>query len=355
MATTARETGVQAHPAEARELVERGIAAARGGQRRVAAGLLARALKLDPRDERAWLWLSDVVDDPAQRMFCLQAVLQINPTNPHAHRGLAYLKRQGTAISRPVADLSQPTNSPEPTNELSPPPSSATRTKPDHDWWFHWRWQRHEMSRVRLVLWLIPIVLLTVALLLHQSISRAREQALAALAAEQVQVFSVETTSITALPTPTPLPVLEAEPLAVVESLTVSYLSAVEAIRSDLRTATNAYRQETSQPGGASVNHVAATQRLRATVAQALATLGELRPPGVLVPAHEDYRRGLELELAGLDAILDFYSTYDVSHANRAALRFQEARAFVERAQLSFRTQRQLLGEQSLLTAYTIR
>jgi tetratricopeptide (TPR) repeat protein len=355
MTTTTSETGVQAHPAEARELVERGIAAARGGQRRVAAGLLARALRLDPRDERAWLWLSDVVDDPAQRMFCLQAVLQINPANPYARRGLAYLQRQGTDTSRPVADLSPPTVSPESTTNPPPPPSSKVVTQSSHDWWFHWRWQRRETSRVRLVLWLIPIVLLTVALLLHQSVSRAREEALAALAAAQTQTFSVETTSATALPTPTPLPVLEAEPLAVVESLTVSYLSAVDDIRAALRTATDTYRQETSQPGGASVNHVAATQRLRATVAGALATLGELRPPGVLVPAHEDYRRGLELELAGLDAILEFYSTYDVSHANRAALRFQEARAFVERAQLSFQTQRQLLGEQSLLSAYTIR
>jgi hypothetical protein len=94
---------------------------------------------------------------------------------------------------------------------------------------------------------------------------------------------------------------------------------------------------------------------LRSTVAQALANLGELRVPGVLLPAHEDYRRGLELELAGLDAILEFYSTYDVSHANRAALRFQEARAFIERAQAGFQSQLQLLGEESLISAYTIR
>jgi len=353
MTTTVNESGVRANPAEARELVERGIAAARGGQRRVAAGLLARALKLDPRDERAWLWLSGVVDDPAQRAFCLQAVLRINPQNPHARRGLAYLERQGTVNARPIADLSVPAAAPETTTETPATPATSPAKDTAHrDWWLHWRWQHRETSRVRLVLWILPIVLLSVAVFLHQSVSIAREQALAALAAEQASAFTVESPSVVAVATPTPIPALEAEPLAVVESLTVSYLSAVEAIRADLRTATMTYRQETSQPGGASVNHVAATQRLRSTVAQALANLGELR---VLLPAHEDYRRGLELELAGLDAILEFYSTYDVAHANRAALRFQEARAFIERAQVGFQAQLQLLGEESLISAYTIR
>ncbi|WP_322511957.1 hypothetical protein [Chloroflexus sp.] len=356
MTTTTGEPGVRANPTEARDLVERGIAAARGGQRRVAAGLLARALKLDPSDERAWLWLSGVVDDPAQRAFCLQAVLRINPNNPHARRGLAYLARQGTTTAQPVADLAPPADVSEATTDPASVASSTSKEPPQtRDWWFHWRWQRRETSRVRVVLWVLPIVLLAVALILHQSVSVARERALAALAAEQQPAFTVATVPAQPFATPTPIPALEAEPLAVVESLTVSYLTAIEAIRADLRTATAAYRQETSQPGGASINHVAATQRLRATVAQALANLGELRAPGVLLPAHEDYRQGLELELAGLDAILEFYSTYDVANANRAALRFQEARAFIERAQASFQAQRQLLGEMSLMSAYTIR
>ncbi|WP_298819451.1 hypothetical protein [Chloroflexus sp.] len=354
MTTTASERGVQANPTEARDLVERGIAAARGGQRRVAAGLLARALKLDPRDERAWLWLSGVVDDPAQRMFCLQAVLRINPNNPHARRGLAMLERQGAVAAQPVANLEQPVAESVAETPSTPANTTVAGATPAHDWWFRWRWQRQETSRARVVLWFLPIVLLTVALFLHQSVSAAREQALAALTTAQTQELLVEPL-VTLLATPTPVPALEAEPLAVVESLTVSYLTAIDAIRADLRAATATYRQETSQPGGASINHVAATQRLRANVAQALANLGELRAPGVLLPAHEDYRQGLELELAGLDAILDFYSTYDVAHANRAALRFQEARAFIERAQTSFQVQRQLLGEMSLISAYTIR
>ncbi len=353
MASTMSEPGVQANPTEARELVERGIAAARGGQRRVAAGLLVRALKLDPRDERAWLWLSGVVDEPAQRAFCLQAVLRINPANPHARRGLAYLERQGAIAAQPVADLTPPVATSETPAPAPPKTPAPAATAPQRDWWSHWRWQRRETSRVRVVLWLFPIALLTIALFLHQSVSNAREQALTAMISEQV--FTIEPAALLPVATPTPIPELEAEPLAVVESLTISYLTAVEAIRADLRTATANYRQETSQPGGASINHVAATQRLRATVAQALANLGELRAPGVLAPAHEDYRQGLELELAGLDAILEFYSTYDVANANRAALRFQEARAFIERAQASFQAQSQLLGEMSLVSAYTIR
>ena len=58
------ETAIKSNEREAARLYQRGVAAARGGQRRVAAGLLSRAVQLNPRHELAWLWLSGVLDAP---------------------------------------------------------------------------------------------------------------------------------------------------------------------------------------------------------------------------------------------------------------------------------------------------
>jgi hypothetical protein len=48
-------------------------------------------LQEDPDNERAWLWLSGVVDPLDERCYCLEQVLRINPANATARRGLAAL------------------------------------------------------------------------------------------------------------------------------------------------------------------------------------------------------------------------------------------------------------------------
>jgi len=45
------ESGIKSNEIEASRLFQRGVAAARGGQRRVAAVLLGRAVQLNPRHE----------------------------------------------------------------------------------------------------------------------------------------------------------------------------------------------------------------------------------------------------------------------------------------------------------------
>src|SRR4051812_19612050 len=86
------ETAIRANTSEAHRLYQRGVAAARGGQKRIAAGLLTRSVQLDPHNEAAWLWLSGVLDDPHQMAFCLNAVLRLNPANEHAQRGIRWLQ-----------------------------------------------------------------------------------------------------------------------------------------------------------------------------------------------------------------------------------------------------------------------
>jgi tetratricopeptide (TPR) repeat protein len=84
------------------ELLKRGIAAAKGGRREEARQILLHVVELDERNERAWLWLSGVVDAREDRRVCLENVLAINPGNIHAQQGLRHLGQQ--AVAPPVAE-----------------------------------------------------------------------------------------------------------------------------------------------------------------------------------------------------------------------------------------------------------
>ncbi|PDW00218.1 hypothetical protein A9Q02_10370 [Candidatus Chloroploca asiatica] len=339
------EPEVKVDVTEAHLLYERGVAAARADNRRVAAGFLTRALRLDPRNESAWLWLSGVLDDPHERAFCLRSVLTLNPHNTHAQRGLRLLETRGLLNGQ--ADKA-------PAMTLPSLPVETKERPVDRDaWWINWRRSNREWSRSRLLFWIFPILLLVVAIGLYQSFVVAVERSAAVIVAPTEDLASV---ALFVPPlVPTIEPVLEAEPLAVVEGLTIGYLGALESLRADLRVATETYREATTMLAGGSVGAVAATQRLRATVASSREAMSQLRPPGTLQPAHDDYLTGLNLQLEGLDAVLDFYSGYDVAYANRAAQRFQEARAYLERAQATFATEARQLADLSSTTAQTPR
>ena len=64
--------------------------------------LLVSILKDDPCNELAWLWLSGVYVAPEQRRICLEHVLDINPNNAAALRGLANLGPQPQSPSQAV-------------------------------------------------------------------------------------------------------------------------------------------------------------------------------------------------------------------------------------------------------------
>ncbi|MGB2895058.1 MAG: hypothetical protein WBB65_02695 [Anaerolineales bacterium] len=70
----------------------KGIAAAKEGDKERARALLSKVVLEMPESEEAWWWLAQSVDDPRQREFCAQKILEINPWHKGA-RGLL----QGTA------------------------------------------------------------------------------------------------------------------------------------------------------------------------------------------------------------------------------------------------------------------
>ncbi len=105
---------------DAKELRVRGIAAAKAGDRDGARRLLQSAIRLEPENEVAWLWLASVARDPQERLFCLERLLQINPNNESARKALASLTGQPEPTPapsiRPIGGvkLSAPPPPPEP-------------------------------------------------------------------------------------------------------------------------------------------------------------------------------------------------------------------------------------------------
>jgi hypothetical protein len=337
------ETAIKANTAEANRLYLRGLAAARGGQRRIAAGLLTRSVQLDPRNEQAWLWLSGVLDDPHHVAFCLRAVLKINPVNERAQQGLAWLEQRqllnGAPPPAPVLEI-----------KLDEPSPQGEEHAQHESWWVNWRQARHETNRVRLVIWSIPIVLVTLALVLYQTFAIATEASSTDSAS-----FAISSAIQLEQPRSAIEPVLETEPASVRESLTVGYLSALEPLREQLRNAVDSYLNATDRPGGESVSRVMAAQRLHDSVGQVYETMEQLKPPQDLQAAHDEYLKGLELEMEALNDLMEFYSSYEVQLANRAGLRFQQASDHINQAKVAFDAKRQYMSEATLLSPHSIR
>jgi hypothetical protein len=98
------------------ELLRRGIAAAKAGQRQLARDLLSQVIEQDERNEQAWLWLSGAVELLDDRHLCLQNVLVINPGNVHAQAGLRLIEQ---AINRRSGEV-----------EGTPPKSASPSPRP---------------------------------------------------------------------------------------------------------------------------------------------------------------------------------------------------------------------------------
>ena len=90
------------------QLLRRGQAAARVGQRDEAREYLRRVVELDPEHVQAWLDLAGVEDDPAQKRICFETVLALEPNNEEAQLGLEMLgSRQEVPVPAGTAALDE--------------------------------------------------------------------------------------------------------------------------------------------------------------------------------------------------------------------------------------------------------
>ncbi|HEX9922677.1 MAG TPA: winged helix-turn-helix domain-containing protein [Anaerolineae bacterium] len=55
--------------------------------------LLTQVVKADPRNEAAWLWMTEVVERDVDRIMCLRNALKINPNNDAVKKRLAALEQ----------------------------------------------------------------------------------------------------------------------------------------------------------------------------------------------------------------------------------------------------------------------
>ncbi len=298
------EPSLKTFSKQAEQFYERGVAAAKGGQRTLAASLLRQAVKLNPQHERAWLWLGGVLDRPEDQAFCLRAALDINPDNERARQGLAHLAQR-----QPQADPR--TTAPRPAAN----PLASAPPAPD-PWWLRWRDAQYTWRMTQRLLWLIPSLLLITTLALRLLVINLPLP-------ERITYRDIPTAvpvpTVAALPTPTSAPVV------VDPAIITAYFESVRALQSRLRAATDSYR-EAAKTSRTTIERAAAARTLRTAVIQEQLQLQALVPPAGIAGAHQRYLGGLALEQQALDTLLQFYGKYDPALANRAALGLQDAR-----------------------------
>lgn len=83
-------------PANIEAMLRAGIEAFQAGKKAEARAFLERVIDLEEHNEDAWLWLSNVVDDPDEKRICLENVLVINPSNQKAKNAMARLDSGGS-------------------------------------------------------------------------------------------------------------------------------------------------------------------------------------------------------------------------------------------------------------------
>lgn len=315
------ESAIKSNQREAQRLYERGVAAARSGQRRMAAVLLSRAVQLDPRHEHAWLWLSGTMDDPERVAFCLRSVLSINPHNQRAQQGLAWLEQRRLIKDQAAVPVSPSVVQEEP--EEHAPEREA--------WWVKWRQHRREMRRAWVFVWVALIVPWVLLLGLHYALRDTVERNIA-----QARAAAAPPTTVAAAPTATLAPVLDGASGAALDARVLSYLSVIAEPREQLRTATQQYREQTSKPGNGVVIHAAAARTLRDQIEASYERLAEVEPPPALEQAHTRYLAGLKQQQSAMDDMLEFYGTFSVQYANRATLRLLDAGKSFDRAKAVF-------------------
>ncbi|GAC1360707.1 MAG: hypothetical protein NVS4B8_22090 [Herpetosiphon sp.] len=290
---------------QADDLYARGVAAARGGQRTVAARLLRQSVRLNPAHEQAWLWLSGVLDDPEDVAFCLRAVLQLNPGNERAQRGLEHL---ATALPSPAAKRAVSGNI------LRDP-------DPPQPFWGTWREARSIWRSTFRLLLLIPSLLLLLTFTARYLIETQP------LPERAITYRDLPTAA--ARPTAPPEPTVPPTPLPVNPAQITAYFTNVRLIQSRLHDATNRYRT-TTEHSNTDVERAAAARSLREAIANERTTMLSLSAPQGLEPAHAMYIDGIQQEQKALDDLLAFYSKYDPALANRAGLTLQDARARID-------------------------
>jgi tetratricopeptide (TPR) repeat protein len=310
---------------ELEELYVNGIASAKAGNYRLAQAFFKKVVRTDPRHEGAWLWLSEVLEDADDIAYCLETVLAINPHNEKARVGLEVVRDHREKAERPpkpkewsplaeLRDMDLPTilaQTPSP----QPPPAPVPLYEPVRD--------RVEAVRRAALFALAVLAVLALSVWLNLDTTRPEGAAVAS----------------TAVPTTVDLASLrEQERLAV-----QAYFWQYDELLGPLRRAHDVFNQQSNVRVSVAeqVDHVG---RLKTQIETTRAKLEEMVPPALLAEAHQEYITGMVLEEEALDSLLRYIETSQNGYANRAAVKFQEASAHMDRAKATFAAYREWAG-----------
>ncbi len=111
---------------------EQGIAAAKAKRTDEARKLLAMAVKLNPNDATAWLYLASLTSDKKERLLCLQKVLLIDPTNDLALKAVQALGVDPKQLIA-LGQQKQPPAPPPTPPASAPTPTAVTAAEADDD------------------------------------------------------------------------------------------------------------------------------------------------------------------------------------------------------------------------------
>ncbi|NJP04663.1 MAG: hypothetical protein HC837_03020 [Chloroflexaceae bacterium] len=121
---------------KADDLTKRGVAAYQAGDQGTATNLLIQATQVDPKNQKAWLWLARAVPSDHERRTCLERAIAINPYTQQGRWAQEALATLPAPRSEPLpppplplegSPLPQPTNQPTP----APPPAKTDHTPTD--------------------------------------------------------------------------------------------------------------------------------------------------------------------------------------------------------------------------------
>jgi hypothetical protein len=133
---------------DAKALFQEGVVAIRDQKDAVKGrDLLMQSLKIEPKNEMAWLWLSRTMAEPQKKIQCLERALKLNPANEQTKALISKMKTDTPSASDgAVAVMSTPV----PKSKPTPMPQSKAPVpeKTDTSNWNSLRISTDEMSAV---------------------------------------------------------------------------------------------------------------------------------------------------------------------------------------------------------------
>lgn len=120
-------------------LLQQGINAVKKGNKDKARQYLLQVIEMDDHNKRAWLWLSDAMQDPQDKAVCLENVLTIDPLNSAARYGLQKLHTQYPEVFHPQPEkepqaqtsVSELSAAVQPTRQETPKPKPVPQKEAD--------------------------------------------------------------------------------------------------------------------------------------------------------------------------------------------------------------------------------